>query len=116
VQGSRVARTVAHWSIGPQLMGSLAARELTRHDTRVWRSPRELGIIAGSRSAGLGRLFAELPAPNDGTVCVDETKLAGANEHIVLDVSHTGMLVSSPVAASVAAFLRTGRFSQEPNH
>ncbi|MFZ2508877.1 MAG: alpha/beta fold hydrolase [Steroidobacteraceae bacterium] len=116
VQGSRVARTVAHWSIGLQLMGRLAAAELTRHDTRVWRSPRELGIIAGSRSAGMGRLFAELPVPNDGTVCVDETRLAGASEHIVLDVSHMGMLVSSPVATSVAEFLRTGRFSQQPKH
>ncbi len=110
VQGSRVARTVAGWSTGALLMGRLAAVELTRHDTRIWRSPRELGIIAGSRSFGMGRLFAELPAPNDGTVCVDETNVAGAKERIVLDVSHTGMLISSAVAQATSRFLAQGRF------
>ncbi len=112
VQGSRAARAVAGWSLGPHLLGRLAAAELTRHESRDWRSPRELGIIAGSRSAGMGRLFAELPAPNDGTVSVDETQLAGAKEHIVLDVSHTGMLVSAVVADSLLKFLISGSFER----
>ena len=111
VQGSQAARAVAGWSLGPHLLGRLAAAELTRREPRAWRSPRELGIIAGSRSAGMGRWFAELPAPNDGTVCVDETRLAGAKEHIVHDVSHTGMLMSAVVADSLARFLATGSFA-----
>ena len=112
VQGSRAARAVAPWSLGSQLLGRLAAVELTRRDTRAWRSPRELGIIAGSRSTGMGRLFAELPVPNDGTVSMDETQLAGAKEHIVLDVSHTGMLVSTAVADTVLTFLASGSFQR----
>ena len=110
VQGSRAARAVAAWSLGPHLLGRLAAHELTRCQTRAWHSPRELGVIAGSRSAGMGRLFAELPTPNDGTVCVDETRLAGAKEHIIHDVSHTGMLMSVLVAHSLEKFLATGSF------
>jgi pimeloyl-ACP methyl ester carboxylesterase len=110
VQGSRAARAVAAWSLGPHLLGRLAAAELTRGAARAWSSPRELGVIAGSRSAGIGRWFAELPVPNDGTVSVDETRLAGAKEHLVLDVSHTGMLMSHPVADAVARFLATGAF------
>lgn len=110
VQGSRAARSVAAWSLGPHLLGRLAAAELTRREPRSWRGQCELGVIAGSRSAGMGRLFAELPAPNDGTVCVDETRLAGAKEHIVLDVSHTGMLMSQAVADAVGRFLAKGAF------
>ncbi|MBM2853368.1 MAG: hypothetical protein HW417_296 [Steroidobacteraceae bacterium] len=110
VQGSRAARAVAAWSLGPHLLGRLAAAELTRREPRTWRGERELGIIAGSRSAGMGRLFANLPAPNDGTVSVDETRIAGAKEHIVHDVSHTGMLMSAVVADSLVKFLNSGSF------
>ena len=110
VQGSRAARAVAAWSLGPHLLGRLAAAELTRSTPRAWRAERELGIIAGSRSAGMGRLFAELPAPNDGTVSVDETRITGAKEHIVHDVSHTGMLMSAVVADSLVKFLISGSF------
>ena len=110
VQGSRAARAVATWSLGSHLLGRLAAAELTRSAPRAWHSARELGIIAGSRSAGMGRLFADLPTPNDGTVAADETELTGAKERVVMDVSHTGMLISSAVAGAVAQFLATGTF------
>jgi pimeloyl-ACP methyl ester carboxylesterase len=113
VQGSRAARAVAAWALGPQLLGQLAAVELTRCEPRAWRARRELGIIAGSRSAGMGRLFAELPVPNDGTVSVDETQIAGASDSAILDVSHTGMLLSAQVAAAVVAFMRNGRFGPD---
>ena len=110
VQGSRSARSIAAWSIGPQLLGGLAVAELARQRDRRWALPRELGLIAGCRSAGLGRLFSNLPAPNDGTVCVDETRLPGATGHLVLDVSHTGMLLSPVVVDSIAGFLNRGQF------
>lgn len=110
VQGSRSARAVGAWSLGSHLLGKLALAELTREHERRWTLPREIGLIAGSRSAGLGRLFADLPQPNDGTVCVDETLLPGATAHTVLAATHTGMLISSSVAAAVARFLSTGAF------
>lgn len=114
VQGSRAARAVASWSFGSLLLGALAVAQLTRAEGRRWNLPREIGLIAGSRSAGLGRLFAELPQPNDGTVAVDETRLPGATAHLVLDVSHLGMLWSQPVAAAAARFLSHGSFEVDP--
>jgi pimeloyl-ACP methyl ester carboxylesterase len=108
VQGSRAARSIAGWSFGPRLLGALALAELARERRRRWTLPREIGLIAGSRSAGLGRLFADLPRPNDGTVCVDETELPGAIGHLILDVSHTGMLISSVVTRSLVKFLNFG--------
>ena len=113
VQGSRAARAVASWSLGSQLLGALAVAQLTREKVRRWDLPREIGLIAGSRSAGLGRLFADLPQPNDGTVAVDETHLPGANAHLVLDVSHLGMLWSQPVAGAVGRFLARGAFETD---
>jgi pimeloyl-ACP methyl ester carboxylesterase len=110
VQGSRAARAVARWSLGPRILGGLAVAELCRPRSRRWDSPREIGLVAGSGNVGLGRLFAELPLPNDGTICVDETLLPGATAHSVLDVTHTGMLVSTAVASAVVRFLRRGSF------
>lgn len=113
VQGSRAAKAIATWSHGPQILGGLALAELATTRERRWDGPREIGVIAGSRSAGLGRLCADLPRPNDGTVCACEAKLPGASAEIVLDVSHTGMLFSTAVAVATATFLATGRFPAE---
>ncbi len=110
VQGSRAARAIARWPIGPQVLGPLAAAELCRSCERRSPPDRAVGVIAGTRSVGLGRLFADLPQPNDGTISVDETQLPGASAQIVLDVSHTGMLLSTAVAKATATFLATGQF------
>lgn len=110
VRGSRTARAVAsHW-YGPAALGPLALAELVREREVACPAMREVGVIAGSLPVGIGRVFSELPAPNDGTVCVDETELPGAASRIVHDVSHTGMLFSSAVANSAVKFLVTGGF------
>lgn len=75
---------------------------------------REIGVLAGTQSLGLGRVFAPaLPVPNDGAVTVAETRLAAASDQIELPVTHTGMLLSRRVARQVGAFLRDGRFEHE---
>lgn len=110
--GSASAQAVARYSWGPRLLGRGVA-QLCADVPASWRvQTRELGSLAGSRSAGLGRLFAPLPAPNDGTVAVAETRLAWASDHIVLPVSHVGMLWSRVVAYQTAHFLRSGRFDR----
>ncbi|PKL94433.1 MAG: alpha/beta hydrolase, partial [Gammaproteobacteria bacterium HGW-Gammaproteobacteria-8] len=71
---------------------------------------REVGAIAGTASFGLGRLFARLEPPHDGTVSVAETRIDGLADHLELPVSHTGLVLSRPVADAVARFLHQGRF------
>lgn len=72
---------------------------------------REIGIIAGTRSLGLGRVIArDLPSPNDGAVALAETQMAAACDSIDLPVTHTGMLLSRRVARQVCAFLHDGCF------
>ena len=70
----------------------------------------EVGIIAGNISMGLGRLFVTLPMPNDGVVRLEETRVPGAADSIVIHTSHSGMLVSSAVARAACDFLRSGKF------
>jgi len=52
-----------------------------------------------------------LPEENDGTVAVSETRMPGATDHIVLPVSHLGMLLSARVARETGSFLTQGRFT-----
>ena len=73
-------------------------------------SRREVGVVAGSSPTGLGRFFAAFDEPNDGSVAVAETRLAGLKDHVVLSVSHTGMLFSGDVADQAAHFLEHGCF------
>ena len=62
---------------------------------------------------GLGRLVTTLDADHDGTVLVEETKLPGAKDHIVLNISHTAMLFSPEVAQQSVAFLKNGTFVRD---
>jgi pimeloyl-ACP methyl ester carboxylesterase len=69
-----------------------------------------IGVIAGTRPIGLGRLIPGLARPNDGVIAVNETRIAAAGDSITLNVSHSGMLVSRVCAGQIASFLRTGMF------
>ena len=106
-QGSQAA-----WGLGAGWLKFILGRSIEGllGDVPCWPQGRELGSLAGTLNAGMGRLFGPVPVPADGTVAVVETYLAGMADHICLPVSHTGLLVSDVVAAQVSAFLATGRF------
>lgn len=78
--------------------------------TAAPRSAVEIGVLAGTRSVGLGRVIPGLPRPNDGVVAVAETRLPGAADFITLPVAHAEMLASRRCVAQSASFLETGRF------
>lgn len=113
LNGSATARTLeAHPGTRAAVGKSLA--ELTAlGGLSAWTGESPLGIIAGEASLGVGKLVARLPRPNDGTVSVEETRLAGAIDHIVMPASHMSLLWSKPVADQVAHFLVHGRFQRE---
>ncbi len=113
IAGSRAAQGLARWPIGAAMLGRNIEAEVLRPTSRQWDGRRDLGVIAGDLSLGLGRLLTDLGGPNDGTVSVAETRLPGATDHIVLPISHTGMLFSTTVAHQVAQFLAGGRFARD---
>ncbi|HEU4600529.1 MAG TPA: alpha/beta hydrolase [Steroidobacteraceae bacterium] len=110
LQGSRAAQGIARLPFGKMILGAAVQEECVQFAPREWSGPREVGIIAGSMGMGLGRLVAKLDVDNDGTVLVEETKLPGAKDHIVLPVSHTGLVFSAAVAEQTLVFLREGQF------
>ena len=108
---SRAAERAARFAPIANLMGQSVAEELLQSRERRWTHPQALGIVAGSQPIGLGQLLAHFKEDNDGTVAVSETRMPGATDHIVLPVSHLGMLISSRVAEETGRFLTEGRFS-----
>ena len=107
--GSLAAKRISGALLGKRFLGRsmLQWMEQELPDTD---SGREIGIIAGQRSLGGGRLISRLPKPNDGVVTVEETHVPNIADRIVLDVNHSGMLFSSGLARQACSFLRTGRF------
>ncbi|HEY6720983.1 MAG TPA: alpha/beta fold hydrolase [Burkholderiales bacterium] len=109
VAGCRAAAGLAQRAGGEFLLGKSVS---------VWRQPVdvsvdsrfEIGAIAGTRAFGLGRMVVRLPKPNDGVVCLDETKFPALRDHLALPVGHSVMLASPRIARQTAAFLRTGAF------
>ncbi len=69
-----------------------------------------VGVIAGDRPLGLGRLVPGMEKPNDGMVSVSETRWAGARDHIVLPVTHMQMLWSAACLHQALHFLDHGCF------
>ncbi len=108
--GSRAAQGAARWPLARPLLGRAILEEVIRGEGRTWDGRRDVGVIAGSVRMGLGRFFGHLEGEHDGTVLVEETQLPGIRDHLVLPVTHTGMLFSAEVAAAVARFLRSGAF------
>ncbi len=114
------------WQLTPAIVGKSYLDAL---DGTVAPLPEHinLGVIAGNKPKGLGQLVLQyhnrkldkiddaLALKNrahDGTVYVEETKLITAADHLIMPVSHTGMLVDKAVAEQTSYFLQHGQFKR----
>jgi pimeloyl-ACP methyl ester carboxylesterase len=111
-RGSLVAERFNHHFAGKLLLGKSLHRGLLG-DVPPWSNDHEIGVIAGNRSLGVGKLFVKLPKPNDGTVAVAETPLPGMKAYKVMRETHISLLFSETVVKEVAHFLETGQFTSE---
>ena len=113
LNGSGAAAGMLRWAPAASLLGRSAAllRDgLVRDGVHCWHGRARVGVVAGCVRHGLGALFAGFEGDHDGTVAVDETRLAGLSDHVVVDASHSGLLFSEAAATQAIAFLRDGRF------
>lgn len=109
-RGSRTAARLTRWPGGSLLIGRCLGDVNACGGFSACPAGVEVGSIAGRLPFGVGRLLGPFPEPNDGTVAVAETMIAGLTDHVVLPVSHVALLWSSQVAAEVEHFLEHGRF------
>jgi triacylglycerol lipase len=95
------------WLIGPA--GIQLGTDASSVPNQLGAARFELGIIAGSRS--FNPLYsAVIAGPDDGKVAITSTAIRGMDDHVVLPVSHTLMMLNADVVLQTIAFLQTGRF------
>jgi triacylglycerol lipase len=69
----------------------------------------ELGVIAGNRSID-PITSAVLDDPDDGRVSIEDTKIEGMDDFVIVDHSHAFMMRMQTPIEFTKNFLRTGRF------
>lgn len=72
----------------------------------------ELGVIAGNRSID-PLTSAVLPNPDDGRVSVEDTKLEGMADFVIVDHSHAFIMRMRKTIELTVTFLRIGKFSDD---
>lgn len=113
IRGSSAAKNFNRYRLGHWMLGRSTQQGLLGNELRV-PPGMELGVVAGTRGLGLGRLFGELEFPHDGTVTLEETQLEGVSDHLALPLTHSTLLLSKRTAEAVCTFLRNGRFGRNP--
>jgi len=109
VNGCLAGMRLGTWRIGRWMLGASASRWETC--AARWQRPEPLGVIAGTRPIGLGRLLGALPGENDGVVRVEETSIEGMAERVLVPQGHSMLAVSARVSGLVERFLRAGCFA-----
>lgn len=111
-QGSQAADEMAgvpgyDWLNGP--VGKQLGKGEESIPLQLGPADFELGVIAGNRTID-PITSAVLPDPDDGRVSVEDTKLEGMTDFVVVDHSHAFMMrMQHPIELTIA-FLRDGSF------
>ena len=107
IAGSSAARGLASKGLG---LASGRSGTLLRGGLVALPAGRQVAMIAGAKSMGLGKFFSSFDGQNDGTVMVWETRLPGLLDHAVIQSSHSGLVFSEQAAKLAATFLEFGHF------
>jgi pimeloyl-ACP methyl ester carboxylesterase len=112
-QGAQLARRLSKLGLLRVVLGkafSELGRDWTKFESTL-ATPREFGIIAGGRgkTAGFNPL---LTGDDDSIVSVEETRLEGAADFLLLPAMHAFIMNHAEVQRQTAFFLRHGRFDR----
>lgn len=114
LSGSRAGRVLDDFDWSTDLVGYSLPDGVIDSSASEWAThvatERDIGSVAGTVPFGLGQIVADFREDNDGTVAVSETHLDGLKDHIVMEVSHKGLLLNVDVHDQAAAFLKRGEF------
>jgi len=106
---SSAAKQFSRFALSRMTLGKSIVNGLSGN-VPAWQGSHDLGVIAGTFWFGAGMLVAAIPSPSDGTVSVEETRLAGMQDHITLTASHLGLVLSRTAAKQIVYFLQHGQF------
>lgn len=111
--GSTMADFLQHNWFYKKIFGS-AGQELITDQTKLNHLFQpvnyELGVIAGTRALGpISAWF--MKGPSDGLVSVENTKVMGMKEHLLVNLSHIFLPLNNKVLELTARFLKTGSFN-----
>jgi pimeloyl-ACP methyl ester carboxylesterase len=108
VRGCLTGRRLGAAAVGRWMLG--ACHPLWDEHPARWTRGAPLGVVAGTRSLGLGRALGGLPGLNDGVVCVEETAVDGMTERALVREGHSMLVMSRTVGDLIDRFLQSGRF------
>jgi pimeloyl-ACP methyl ester carboxylesterase len=113
-QGSEIADLLRGMRLYRAYFGPAGQQLVTRRDqtleTLLPPVDYPVGVIAGNRSVYPLASRLVLPRPNDGRVSVENTKLEGMTDHIVIGTPHPWLMRNKVAIRQTIAFLHTGRF------
>jgi pimeloyl-ACP methyl ester carboxylesterase len=112
--GSEIADRLKHLGPYRAFFGPAGQQLGTRRDVSVdtLLPPVDysVGIVAGNRSIyPITSIF--LPKPHDGRVSVENTKLDGMADHVIVGASHPWLVGNEAAIAQTIRFLRDGKFA-----
>lgn len=115
-QGSEVVDRIGHWSAFKSINGP-AGGEL---GTAVTNTPKALGpvtypvgIIAGDRSINPINSYM-IKGRDDGKVSIENTKVEGMTDHIVLHRTHPMIMKRQETITLTLRFIQQGQFKPSP--
>lgn len=110
--GSEVVDKLRHWWLFRWFNGPAGLQLGTDASSLPRQLPAadfDVGIIAGNKTINFW-LSTLLPAPNDGKVSVNATRLDGMREHLTLAVTHPFIMRNKRVIRHTLHFLQHGTF------
>ena len=113
-QGSEVVDSLKGWYLFRKLNGPAGSEMGTGKDAtpnKLGPVNFECGIIAGDRSINWINSLTMIDGKDDGKVSIENTKVEGMKEHIVIHTTHTFMMRNKKVIANTIRFLKTGTFA-----
>jgi pimeloyl-ACP methyl ester carboxylesterase len=111
--GSEIADRLKHIGAYRAWFGPAGPQLVTQRDATIAAMfppvDYPVGIIAGNRSVD-PIMSAFLPKPHDGRVSVENTRLDGMADHIIVGTSHPWLIRNGRAIEQTITFVRDGSF------
>lgn len=112
-QGSSLATRLKNWYLYKLFTGPAGQQITTAEDSvprRLGPANFEVGIIIGNRSIDPLAFFVD--GDSDGKVALEEAKLQGMEDFLVVPNGHTFLMSDSKVMGQIIHFLQYGKFDR----